>query len=182
MSKRIPKRVALVIGAVLATGALTGTAAAVLTGDVGGAEIRVDKRQENVLRTTSSQAWLDLPGANVVVSVPANTSRLFDVPFFAESRCSGPQAGLCNVRIIATNIATGGSVELKPQSGVDYGFDTDIPGAFDDYYEGHGMERSHRLPGGSNGTQYRIRVQWRVANPASVFQLDDWHLAVHTNV
>jgi hypothetical protein len=182
MSKRIPKRVALALGAVLATGALTGTAAAVLTGDSGGAEIRVDKRQETSLRQMSSTAWQDLPGANVRVSVPANTSRLYDVPFFAESRCFGPQGGLCNVRIIATNLTTGGSVELKPQSGVDYGFDTDIPGGLDDYYEGHGMERSHRLPGGSNGTVYAIRVQWRVANPTSIFQLDDWHLAVHTNV
>ena len=45
MTKRIPKRVALALGAVLATGALTGTAAAVLTADVGGAELRVDKRR-----------------------------------------------------------------------------------------------------------------------------------------
>ena len=130
----------------------------------------------------SSTAWQDLPGANVRVSVPPNASRLYDVPFFAESRCFGPQGGLCNVRIIATNLANGNSVELKPQSGVDYGFDTDIPGALDDFYEGHGMERSHRLPGGPNGAVYAIRVQWRVANPTSIFQLDDWHLAVHTNV
>ena len=182
MTTRIPKRVALALGAVLATGALTGTAAAVLTGDSGGAELRVDKRQETTLRQTSSPNWLDLPGAEVRVTVPANQSRLYDVPFFAESRCFGPQGGLCNVRIIATNVATGGSVELRPQSGVDYGFDTDVPGGADDFYEGHGMERSIRLGGGANGTTYRIRVQWRVANPTSVFQLDDWHLAVHTNV
>ena len=182
MTVRIPKRIAVAVGTVVATVALTGTAAAVLTSDTGGAEIRVDKRQETTLRQTSSLAWQDLPGANVRVSVPANSSRLYDVPFFAESRCFGPQGGLCNVRIIATNLANGASVELKPQSGVDYGFDTDIPGGLDDYYEGHGMERSHRLPGGPNGAGYAIRVQWRVANPTSVFQLDDWHLAVHTNV
>jgi hypothetical protein len=182
MFKRIPKRVALALGALLATGVLTGTAAAVLTGDVGGAEIRVDKRQDNALRITRSTNFIDLPGANVVVNVPANTSRLYDVPFFAESRCGGAGAGLCNVRIIATNLATGGSVELKPQAGADYAFDSDMAGAIDDLYEGHGMERSHRLPGGPNGTQYRIRVQWRVSNVNTFFSLDDWHLAVHTNV
>src|SRR5918997_4035905 len=105
MKQRILKRAAPVAGALLATGVLTGTAAAVLTGDTGGAQVRVDKRTNNLPSRTNSTSFVDLPGANVVVSVPANQSRLYDVPFFAESRCSGPAAGICSVRIIATNIA-----------------------------------------------------------------------------
>ena len=57
-----------------------------------------------------------------------------------------------------------------------------MPGALTDLAEGHGMERSKRLPGGANGTNYTIQVQFAVVNPQSVFTLDDWHLAVHTNL
>ena len=182
MKQRILNRVALVAGALLVTGVLTGTAAAVLTGDVGGAQIRVDKRTNNVPSATRSTTFIDLPGANVVVAVPANQSRLYDVPFFAESLCNGPGTGACRMRIIATNIANGASIELNPVSGFDYAFDSDMAGNLDDLREGHGLERSRRLPGGANGTQYRIRVQYSVTNAATTFTLDDWHLAVLTNL
>ena len=90
MNHRIIKRVALGIAALFAVGALTGSAAAVLTADAGGAELRVDKRTNNVPSATRSLTFVDLPGANVLVRVPANQSRLYDVPFFAESSCSWP--------------------------------------------------------------------------------------------
>ena len=179
MKQRTLKKLSVVLGALLITGALAGTAAAVLTVDAGGAMLRVDKRTDNVPSTTSATNWTNLPGAAIGVFVPANSSRLFDVPFFAESQCAGPNAGNCAVRIIATS--QNGTVELNPQAGADYAFDSDMPGALTDLAEGHGMERSKRLPGGENGTAYVIRVQYAVVNPASVFTLDDWHLAVHTN-
>jgi hypothetical protein len=181
---RTLKRIALAIAALFAVGVLTGTAAAVLTSDAGGAEVRVDKRTNNLPSTTKRTSFVDLPGANVLVRVPKNQSRLYDVPFFAESRCSWPgSGGWCSVRIIATNVANGASIELNPVAGIDYAFDSDpIPGAVDDMWEGHGMERSRRLPGGPNGTTYRIRVQYAVTNPNITFTLDDWHLAVHTNL
>jgi hypothetical protein len=176
-------RVSIVIGAILLTGALAAAATAVLTADPGGAQVRVEKRTNNVPTSTSSTVFTDLPGANVVVAVPANASRLFDVPFFAESKCAGPGGGgWCSVRIIATNIATGASVELNPMTGLDYAFDSDMAAAADDLWEGHGMERSRRLPGGPSGANYRIRVQFAVTNNTIAFTLDDWHLAVQTNL
>jgi len=179
VKQRTIKKLSVVFGALLITGALAGTAAAVLTVDAGGAMLRVDKRTDNVPRTTSATNWTNLPGAAIGVFVPANTSRLLDVPFFAESQCAGPNAGNCAVRIIATS--PNGTVELNPQAGADYAFDSDMPGALNDLAEGHGMERSKRLPGGEDGTAYVIRVQYAVVDPQSVFTLDDWHLAVHTN-
>jgi hypothetical protein len=177
------KRIALLIGALFAAGILTGTAAAVLTADSGGAQLRVDKRTNTLPSVTKSTTFVDLPGASVDVRVPPNQSRLYDVPFFAESQCSWPgSGGWCSVRIIATNLANGASVELNPASGIDYAFDSDpTPGAIDDNWEGHGMERSKRLPGGPNGAAYRIRVQYAVTNANIPFRLDDWHLAVITN-
>ena len=76
--------------------------------------------------------------------VPANTSRLYDVPFFAESQCNGPNAGDCAVRIVAISGAV--VTELNPVAGADYAFDSDITGAADDLREGHGMERSSGCP------------------------------------
>jgi hypothetical protein len=178
----ILRRASIAIGALIAAIAIAGTASAVLSSSAGGQQLRVDKRANTQPSTTSSTTFVDLPGANALVGVPANQSRLYDVPFFAESRCAGPGGGgWCSVRIIATNTATGASVELNPQSGIDYAFDSDMAGATDDLYEGHGMERSIRLPGGANGAQYRIRVQYAVTNATIGFRLDDWHLAVITN-
>jgi hypothetical protein len=180
VKQRTLKKLGVVLGALLVSGALAGSAAAVLTADSGGAMLKVDKRADNVPRTTSATNWTPLPGASIGVSVPANQSRLYDVPFFAESQCIGPNSGNCTVRIVA--ISAAGTVELNPQAGADYAFDSDMPGALTDLAEGHGMERSRRLLGGPNGTNYTIQVQYAVVNPQSVFTLDDWHLAVHTNL
>jgi hypothetical protein len=182
MSQRMLKRVGIVVGALFVTAALAGTAAAVLTADAGGTQLRIDKRQQNAASSTNSTVFVDLPGAAVGVSVPANQSRLYDVPFFAETRCAGPGGGgWCSIRIIAVNVATGAVTELRPQAGIDYAFDSDMAGASDDLNEGHGMERSARLFGGSSGASYRIQVQRAVTNNTIAFTLDDWHLAVETS-
>lgn len=180
MKQRTLKKLGAVVGALLVSGALAGTAAAVLTSDAGGPQVKVDKRTNNVPTTTSATNWVNLPGATVGVFVPANTTRLYDVPFFAESLCNGPAAGACTIRIIANG--PNGTVELNPQAGADYAFDSDMPGGLDDLREGHGMERSKRLPGGANGTNYTIQVQFAVTNAQTAFTLDDWHLAVLTNL
>jgi hypothetical protein len=177
MQKRIIKRAGLVLGTLIVTGALTGTALAVLAG-AGGTQVRVDTRTETAPSATNSLAFVDLPGAAVTVAVPAGQSRLFSAAFTAESQCAGPNAGFCTVRIIATNVATGGSIELDPAAGVDYAFDSDQAGAAQDLWEGHAMDRSIRLRAGT----YRIRVQRRVNNNTIAFRLDDWHLAVATNL
>jgi hypothetical protein len=174
--------VGLALAALCLTGVLAGTATAMLTATAGGAQIHVDKRTNDLPSVTNHVEWTNLPGAGAVENVPAGQSRLFDVPFFAESQCSGNAAGTCTVRIIATNLATGGVTELSPAAGADYAFDTDVPGAADDLREGHAMERSARLSGGANGVNYQIQVQYAVTNAATNFRLDDWHLAVITNL
>ena len=70
MKNRMFKRIAVAIAALFAVGVLTGTAAAVLTSDSGGAEVHVDKRTNNVPSFTRSTSFVDLPGANVLVRVP----------------------------------------------------------------------------------------------------------------
>ena len=162
--------------AIIALLAFAGTAAAVLTGSFGLSQVRMDNRGETNPSFTNSLAWVDLPGTAIPVSI-TSPSRLINARFTAESSCRGLNAGTCAVRIIAVNAA--GIVELDPASGLDYAFDTDVPGGADvDTMEGHAMERSRRLPTGT----YTLRVQ-RAVTPTNTtgFTLDDWHFAVETS-
>jgi hypothetical protein len=172
------KRIA-VLAALGAAGILAGTTALALTFGAGGSETRIDTRAETVASTTNSTVFVDVPGANVTVFVPAGTSRLFTARFAGESQCFGPAVGLawCSVQIIATN-ALGVSTPFNPASGLDYAFDSNPGGTADDLWEGNAMERDLRLRSGT----YRIRVQRAVTNAATTFRLDDWHFAVETNL
>jgi hypothetical protein len=173
-TRRRSSRIAAV--AILAVLAFAGTAAAVLSVSAGGAQLRMDNRGETAASFSNNPAWVDLPGASIPVNI-ANASGLVNARFTAESRCSGPNAGVCAVRIIAIN-AAGGIIELDPASGIDHAFDYDVPGAVDaDLLEAHAMERSRRLAQGG----YSVRVQRAVTNNTVGFTLDDWHLAVETS-
>jgi archaellum component FlaF (FlaF/FlaG flagellin family) len=182
---RMYKRLSIVVGALALTGAVAATAFAV-TVDSGGAELQVDKRTSTTASAlvdgANANEWYDLPGASVSVTVPANGSRLYDVPFFAESQCVGPGVGVCAVRIVSVKDPAGPPTEMNPAAGLNYAFDSDMMANNDDLREGHGMERSARLTGGVADTTYTIKVQYAVTNAATMFTLDDWHLAVHTNV
>jgi hypothetical protein len=118
--------------------------------------------------TTAPGVWQNVPGMVRSVTVPAGTSRLLDARFTAESFCSG--GSWCSVRIVYFNSA-GATVELYPQAGTNYAFDS--PGT--DAWEGHALERNTRFFLGA-GT-YRVQVQATEVG-ASSFNLDDMHLAV----
>lgn len=122
---------------------------------------------------TSTDVWL-APGPGTWQTVPATTvpvtisggNRLITARFGAESLCTGP--GWCSVRIVYTSGSS--LVELAPQSGTDYAFDSD-----GDQWDQHTVERTSAtwLPPGS----YRVLVQaMRVS--ATQFRLDDYHLNV----
>jgi hypothetical protein len=149
-----------------------GTAMAVLSGSAGGAQLQMQNRGDNVATLTSSTAFNDVPGANVVVGVPSGTSQLINARFTAETNCTRANpalGGWCSTRIIAQRIG-GATVELNPVAGIDYAFDS----VATDRHEGHALERSIRLGAGT----YVIRVQRAVTSNAISFRLDDWHLAV----
>jgi hypothetical protein len=153
-----------------------GTAAATLVGSTGGSQVSMQNRSENVATLSSSTVFNDVPGATIVKTVPTGRTQLINARFTAESNCTRavPAAGgWCSTRIVAQRIG-GATVELNPQSGIDYAFDS----VATDQHEGHAMERSIRLGAGT----YVIRVQRAVTNNAISFRLDDWHLAVETSV
>jgi hypothetical protein len=162
----------LLVIPVVVLAASGGTALAALSGSSGGAQLQMVNRGDNVASFTSSTTYSDVPGATAVVSVPSGTSQLINARFTAESNCTRANpalGGWCSTRIVAQRIG-GATVELSPQAGLDYAFDS----VATDQYEGHAMERSIRLGVGT----YIVRAQRAVTNNAISFRLDDWHLAV----
>jgi hypothetical protein len=164
------KRALIVTGAVVAIGALVGTAAyAIVVGRQG----TLSERQHFVHSTdafsTGSSSFVNVTNAVRTVTVPSGTVRMLDARFTAESQCSG-SGGWCSVRIVV--IRGTSTVEMDPASGSDFAFDT---ASGNDLWEGHAMERTSRFL--SAGT-YTVRVQARVVSGASRIRLDDWSLAV----
>lgn len=170
--KRFKTRTLIVFGLVLALLGLTaGTAYALVTNSTG----TFSERQYFATNdapfgvTAASGVWQNVPGMVRTVSVPSGTTRLLNARFTAESFCSG--GSWCSVRVVYINASTGATVELYPQAGTNYAFDS--PGT--DAWEGHALERNSRtfLAAGT----YRVQVQAAEVG-ASSFSLDDMHLAV----
>lgn len=167
------KRFGLTVATIATVGIFgASVVVAVNTFTAGGTTIQVQNRAETNPSTTNLAAFNDLPGAIISVTVPAGTTRLITARFAAESSCTGTTNRWCSVRIILTN-ALGATVEMNPQSGIDYAFDSTAT----DLWEGHAMERSYRVPAGT----YRVRVQRAVSVAGTVFRLDDWHFRVDVN-
>jgi hypothetical protein len=167
------KRFGLTIAAIAASAILGGTAAvAVLTGSIGGPTIQVQNRAETTASFTNLAVFNNLPGAVISVTVPAGATRLVTARFTAESQCTGVAGRWCSVRVVVFT-PSGGTVELNPQSGIDYAFDS----ASNDNFEGNALERSIRLPAGT----YRVVVQRAVSVAGTGFRLDDWHFRVELN-
>ena len=114
------------------------------TVSTGGAQIKVDKRTNNPPARRADPVGRP-PGRQRGRVRARNSSRLYDVPS-SRSRCATDRTPvLCTGAIVA--VGNGVTTESNPQAGADYAFDSDMAGALDDLREGHGMERSRRLPG-----------------------------------
>jgi hypothetical protein len=164
---RIKKTLLIGFGAVALL--LGGTAAqAVLTGAAGSYTDHQRFVNETNAWQTSAAAFVDVPGAVTALNIPAGQRRMIDARFTAESLCSG--GGWCSVRIVVVR-PNGGLLELNPQSGTDFAFDS---GAGADNWESHAIERtSSYLPAGN----YRVKVQAGTVG-ANTLRLDDWTFAV----
>lgn len=165
-------RSVLLVALVALVGVGVGTAAgAVLTSRTGTITERQNLLRQDNQWSTSTAAWVNVPGAATSVSFSGN--RLIDVEFTAESQCTGSNGTWCSVRAIIVNASTGATSELLPASGTDYSFDAAVPaGTWD--WSGHAMERSSYYQ--AAGT-YRVLIQARPVG-ASSFRIDDWHFGV----
>jgi hypothetical protein len=146
------------------------------TSESGGSLVGIQVARDTGAQNLNTTSFSNLSGAAVSLRVSAGTRYLVLATFSAESRCDGPNNSFCSIRIVA--VPSGGSAtSLHPKSGTDYAFDSpgDAPGTD---WEGHSVQRSIRLSGGSNGRTYTIRVQGTLQSGATNFALDDWHLTV----
>jgi hypothetical protein len=175
-----PRRRALIIGlgivaAVVATaslavaagggGAPDGSSSAapapqVLASTSCGPRVQSIVRTENAPSTTSSTAFVTVPGAVVTVSVPAGATRCIKVLFTAETACRvTTSADFCYVR------ALDNGVEMNPQGASFQAIDSEKATA-----RGHAFEWVRRVAAGS----HTISLQRRVNAAPTVFTIDDW--------
>ncbi|HEX6021524.1 MAG TPA: hypothetical protein VFZ00_05975 [Solirubrobacter sp.] len=145
-------------------------------GPVGGGPVTVQCGQalastvqtNNGLNSTSSVPWVNLPTAQVPITVPANSTRCIKVLFTAETTCSGQPAApdLCYVQ------ATIDGVPMSPFGQNFQAIDSDdpSPGA-------HAYEWVRRVGPGA----HLVEIQQRVGNPATTLTTDDWTMDVQVH-
>jgi len=122
---------------------------------------------ETTAQTTSSTAYVNLPGGAATIGVPSGEAAVILVRFSGESQCSGGAAGnWCSVRVLIDG------VEANPAAGLDFAFDSVSAAAAQDFWESNSMDRSRTVGAGTHS----VVVQWAVTNAATVFRLDDWSL------
>jgi len=167
--------ISLVAAMVLPISLIATDALSAVVASTGGALLRVDNRSDITPSSTASVAFVTLPGAAINFSL--STGRLIKARFTAASKCVKFGSGSsCAVRIVAINTGTSAIVELHPQAGFGFAFDSDVTATTDDFGEAHAMDRSLRLAAGN----YSIRVQFAVTDTSTAFTLDDWHFSVET--
>lgn len=166
------KRWLVVVAGGAAIGLSAATAYSVLVPNAGGTMVRRDIRTETVFNTYTG-AFNPLPNAVINVAVPPNQTRLITAQFSAESGCTGAANQWCAVRIMAKDTNTGAVVELHPQVGADFHYDSVAA----DLTEAHSMTRTIRLGSGA----YLVYVERATSAAGVVFRLDDWTFMVDTN-
>jgi hypothetical protein len=169
---QLPNFSLLFLATVVTLTVMTSPADAVKTTFNSSALHRIDVVTETDEVSIDSETFVNVPGAQVKVTIPQQGgSRLIVARFSAETRCIIPGgASWCAARIVA--VQDGTATELYPQVGENFALDS--PGATDDLWEGHSMERAIRLAPG----EYFIRVQAAVVGDGVTFLLDDWTFRV----
>ena len=118
-------------------------------------------RTENAPSVTNSVAFVDVPNAIQGFTVPAGVTRCVKVVFTGEAACRGPAAvtDFCFIRALLDG------VEMLPQGGGFQVFLSEDPTA-----NAHAYEWVRRVGGGN----HIVRIQRRVGNAGTFFDLDDW--------
>jgi len=149
----------------------------------GGALEGVRKAAENSPTTTTSHAFVNVPGASASWFVPAFDSDLLNVTFSAECRLIGnplPPAGASNwveTRVMISRVpaAAGFPTFMQP-------YDTLSPMAFcsANDWAMHAAQFAARVAGGATGATYTAQVQYRVTGALGLTAwLDDYMTELH---
>jgi hypothetical protein len=156
-------RIAIAVAAVAVAGSLQLADAAVTVKRLTGRSISLvkivksDARQEF---NTTSDAWIDLPGAQTSVSVPDGSQGFVTVRVTGAMTCDNNRV---HIRAVVGGVEAGPSTVNLPCWGI--------------LYEPISFERSRGLlPPGA----YTVKVQWSVEylynEPPEHFVVDNWHM------
>jgi hypothetical protein len=128
--------------------------------------------------TVTALSFTPLTGSTVAIEVPPGTSAYVLARYSAESVCSGSN-GYCRVRLTIDDNNDGTFQVMRPDS-TDVVFDSsDNNTASNTNFEAHAIERSWTM---SRGCTCQVRVEvMRTINTLN-FGLDDWLLAVQTDL
>lgn len=157
--------------AILACACFAATAAALVSTSGATTQLSIMNVSNDGATRKTTPGWSGLPGATRTVTVPAGGA-VINARLAAQSRCGGPAAAVCSVRIKANGL------EWAPQI-------TSPPFAFDSVAasagggggnESHLIERSLTLPPGT----YKVHVALNVT-PGAQFAVSYWHFAVETS-
>jgi hypothetical protein len=120
------------------------------------------------LASTTSTAWVDIPGATTEVFVPPASGASLVATFSADANCSAPTSGVfCSVRILVNG------AEMSPAVGNDNSFASTNSG-----WNGHSLSRGGILLTGL----FTVKVQYRVGSGTATFSVDNWLLSADADL
>ncbi len=161
------RTISVVVATVLATVLVQDAVAGVISkpSQIGGQHRPVLKVVRDARGAqTSSNHWVDLPGATTTLTVPAGERWIVLARFSGDGDCiTAP--GWCTVRVLV------GGVEAAPATGTDFHWES-----ANDNRQARSMDRSS---GPLDPGTYTVQVQWAV-NDLSSFSLNSWVLVVES--
>lgn len=116
----------------------------------------------------TSAGWHTIPDTTFHITVPDGKLWLVNMAFSAESICSG--ASYCSIRAVGTSSENGTTLELFPESGTNFVFDSGgVKGA-------RSFNRVIEVNGGGEGIQYTFQLQAQIVGGSnvSIFRPDDY--------
>jgi hypothetical protein len=130
--------------------------------------------RESAHLTTNSNAYVNVPGASTMITVPAGKQALIVIRFAASSACSQspPSSLFCKLRVMV------GPTEASPVRTIagDHVDTWDTIGNSETWSAAHAIERSVLKGPGT----YNVRAQFRVSEVinSAVFILHGFHMTV----
>jgi hypothetical protein len=144
-------------------------AAEVLTFDSGSNGISIIVRTDNIPRTTTSTAFVDLPGATATFFLAAGTSDLFVPTLSMETtNCSGTGFNFCEVRVVVLQGAA--TLLANPVDPVTFMAENTLD-------ESHSHQWSRRVST-SISQNIVVKAQWRCLPGPCSFSEDDFAFSV----
>jgi hypothetical protein len=133
------------------------------------------KVRQAATASTSSVAWVDVPGATASFFVPPNHKDVWYARFTSGSLCTGGN-GACVVRILLNGVEMGSGPGEGPTLDRTGSDSEPLPS-----YVAREVDCSATFAAGAEGGLVTLQVQYAVSASGITFRLDGWQLAVEAH-